>query len=546
MGAAARPVPDGDDVRGRGLRVALLGWARLALRSHEGGGYNLVVSDLASELVRRGHPVWYLRSGMEYSDNPGIRIEASESWRGVSCFELVNSPNLATGNCNFYNVREQIASPRLCDAVVDWLARIGPDIVHVHSLEGYSFDLPRAIRDRVPGRPRVLITPHNYFYVCSQVDLLHREREACADYEGGRKCDGCLSVPDHESERARRVRLGRVRAVLGRRVFEAAKPLGKRLADVLGTTRRSALPARASELPEACPDDLEEPAHERLVRSRDVHLEVLNEFGERRRAGVAALAAADLVLTPGVYLKQVHEAMGVPVGKLRHVRLAQPHFDLLRESTVRSPGYDRPPWTPALPRPLRLTYFGNCWVTKGLHVLARAVPLLPDDVAGRVEVRVHASGDDRAYRNVLRGFPQVTFHGAYDPAELVSILAETDAGIFAGIALENSPLVVLEMLHAGRFVIASRRGAVLDFVRDGENGLMFAAGDPAGLARAISRVVRGEVPLPAPRRIHEASPLRRFADYMDEMTRIYAEAAGTPRAEAVIEAKPLTAPAARP
>src|SRR5262245_58205264 len=143
----------------RPLNVLVLGWACLSQQAHEGSGYNLNVSELCSGLVAAGHRVHYLRSGMDYSVRPGMWIKAREVWRGVVCSDLVNSPNLETANCNFQNPRGQIASPAQTAVVLEWLREARPDIVHVHSLEGFGFDLIGAIRRT--GVP-VVITPHNY------------------------------------------------------------------------------------------------------------------------------------------------------------------------------------------------------------------------------------------------------------------------------------------------------------------------------------------------------------------------------------------------
>lgn len=51
-------------------------------------------------------------------------------------------------------------------------------------------------------------------------------------------------------------------------------------------------------------------------------------------------------------------------------------------------------------------------------------------------------------------------------------------------------LVVAEALAAGRPVIASRIGGLVDLVRDGVNGLLVPPGDPGALAAAIERIVR--------------------------------------------------------
>src|ERR1041384_7685489 len=148
--------PEGWPRAERPLRVVILGWACLSLQAREGSGYNLCVSELAAGLAAAGHHVSYLRSGIDYSLKPGMWIRPREFWRGIGCFDFVNSPNLATANCNFQNVRGQIASPEQTALVVEWLRALRAEIVHVHSLEGFGFDLIGAIR--AAGIP-VVVTP---------------------------------------------------------------------------------------------------------------------------------------------------------------------------------------------------------------------------------------------------------------------------------------------------------------------------------------------------------------------------------------------------
>jgi glycosyltransferase involved in cell wall biosynthesis len=51
---------------------------------------------------------------------------------------------------------------------------------------------------------------------------------------------------------------------------------------------------------------------------------------------------------------------------------------------------------------------------------------------------------------------------------------------------EGMGRVIVEALLRGRPVLGSRRGGILDLVRDGENGLLF---EPGGLAPALERVL---------------------------------------------------------
>jgi glycosyltransferase involved in cell wall biosynthesis len=53
---------------------------------------------------------------------------------------------------------------------------------------------------------------------------------------------------------------------------------------------------------------------------------------------------------------------------------------------------------------------------------------------------------------------------------------------------EGLPRVALEALSRGRPVVGARAGGIPDVVRDGENGLLVTAGDPAALADALVRL----------------------------------------------------------
>jgi hypothetical protein len=155
----------------RPMRIAFIGWARLSMGQYEGSGYNLSASELAAGLAMAGHSVFYLSSGRRYDLLLRRRIRREETWRGVQCFTLLNSPNLAPAVVNFRNMHRELASPTPARLVLRWLDRVGAEVVHVHSQEGLGLDVIPAIR--ATGRP-VVATLHNYWFVCPQVDLLHK------------------------------------------------------------------------------------------------------------------------------------------------------------------------------------------------------------------------------------------------------------------------------------------------------------------------------------------------------------------------------------
>lgn len=550
----------------RPMRIGMIGWARMSSQGREGSGYNLSKSDLARGLVKSGHSVCYLQSGMGYrlgvtGRTRGPHIVHREDWAGVRCFELRNSPNVAPAAMNFTNMAEETSSPRTTALVLEWLAAERVEVVHVHSLEGYGLDLIGAMEDA--GIP-VVVTMHNYWFACPQVDLLHREAEVCTDYDGGRKCVGCLEGKDVRKLRRQRAVGQTLESLWGlypadviRKMVYGVVPAAKSV--LRGRVlRRYAPPALcAEELPDPelalgfdvengvvadgtithdsrlesyeSPRDYSRAAmdtNETVLANRDLHLTVLNDYGRRRAAGVSALNRASLVIPPSDYLRKVHVAMGVEEHRTRWVRLGQPHFDQINRRTRRSPFYDARPWNPAeAKRPLRFGFFGTTRANKGLEVLTRAIPLLDPAVRQRCQFTIRAMGAESGFKKRLSRYPEVcVWPGVgYDLLQLIGSGGDYDVGILPHIWMENSPLVLLENFHAGKFVLCSRLGGPVDWVRDGVNGLMFAGGDERGLARCITRVVTGDARLPSPREIHRATVLQSYPGHVRELEGIYGE-----------------------
>lgn len=555
------------------LSIAILGWARLSAQGREGSGYNLSASELARGLALSGHRVSYLSSGMTYRLRlAGTRtphVVHREQWGGVSCHEIRNAPNLSPAAMNFRNMKEEIASPSTTRHVLRWLDAVDAQVVHVHSLEGFGLDLIGAVE--ASGRP-VIITPHNYWYACPQVDLLYQERSVCVDYEGGNRCENCLPGKDPASAARLRAfgqslesRLGMFRADVVRKSIYGIAPMLRsaitgrifskapnpplhpdaindpELAAGFDTESARTSPTRAdtaihhnltiaqAELPkdyEPSPPD----QNQRVLNNADRHLIVLNTYGQRRAAGIKALSCASLITPPSEYLRKVHIAMGVPEAKIRRVLLGQPHFDQLNRRTRRSPFYASRPWDPSTAsRPLRFAFFGTTRPNKGLEVLARAIPLIAPELRARCQIIIRAQGWDWPFRKRLAMYPEVSVWGGYDLYQLLSSVGEYDVGILSHIWLENSPLVLLENLHAGKFVICSKLGGPVDWIVEPTpsnpgNGLLFPGGDPHALARCIERCILGEAVIPSAKEVHSISTLQSYPAHVQEVEGIYRQA----------------------
>lgn len=500
---------------GKPLRIAMLGWAWPPLGPREGSGMNLNVGELAAALAARGHEVAYLRAGVTYSLRPGVRVHRHDAWRGVRLYDLANSRNLATANFNFRNPSRQCSDEATTVAVIAWLGEVRPDLVHVHSMEGFGFDLIPAIAAR---RIPVVVTPHNYYWLCPQIDLFRRESRICDDYMAGDACIGCLEAPRPAKEFARRAceqTLTRVKAAggPGGALTSIALPIAQGL---LATPHH----------PPTCEPAVDARAAEQSLLAGVGHGAGENAYANRRRAGVAALNTCHAVLCPSHCLLDVHRSMGVEPSRLKVVRLGQPHFDAINAASCASLGYTKPPWTPASSRPLRLAFYGNVHPNKGLGVLAGAIEQLPPGIATRVEILIRVGAGDEPWRERLGRFGGVRFAGAYAPGDLPAMVGEADVGLFPNQGLDNSPFVMLEHLHAGRFTLCSNVGGPRGWITPPRNGLLISANETASWADAIASIVDGRVTLPTPSQVHAASGLVTHAQHVDAVEQEYRNAMG--------------------
>ena len=128
----------------------------------------------------------------------------------------------------------------------------------------------------------------------------------------------------------------------------------------------------------------------------------------------------------------------------------------------------------------------------GLEVLVEAFAQLHEkDCRSRLLI----VGDGAARRDLESGLAgrgllhSVRFTGAVSPAEVPALLVSMDVAVAPYPKLPTfyfSPLKVFEYMAAGRAIVAARAGALAELIEDGVNGLLFPAGDSAGLAERLS------------------------------------------------------------
>ena len=150
--------------------------------------------------------------------------------------------------------------------------------------------------------------------------------------------------------------------------------------------------------------------------------------------------------------------------------------------------------------PPRLLYVGQLHPYKGVHTLIEAAHLIADDMKSnpgspslRLGVSIVGDGPEEYKRQLikmaLQGHADIEFFGKVEQSELPGIYREHDIFVFPSTWREPFGLTHLEAMASGTPVVSTADGGHGEFLRDGENALIFEKEHPRGLAAQISRLI---------------------------------------------------------
>jgi len=413
---------------------------------------------------------------------------------GLEVHEVVN-------NWTFDSLEESAAPAGINRRLEEVLDQGAFDLLHLHSLQGLSLDLPRLARDR---GLQCVATLHDYSLFCPAGGQLlpHGEDAPCRDIAPER-CARCFA----RSPLGALLGLGRVTGGSGgdgllQDAARAAGALKQILPSGFGPATRllgllgngAATPAQVAR---------------RLERARD------------------AARLVDRFVAPSRSMAETMIRLGVPAEK---VEVSDYGFPPLAQHPRTSPG-----------RRLRLGFVGSLVPHKGADLLLQAARALPP---GSFEAQIHGdpgvSPDHSArLRRLARGMP-VRFAGPFAPGDAPSIYAGLDCLVVTSRWPENSPLVIHEAFQAGIPVVAPDSGGCAELVEHGINGLLFRAGSAPSLARQLACLV--ERPALVEDLARERTEVKSIARDADEWLVRYRRALAE-RPPRVEEVRPASEPA---
>jgi GT2 family glycosyltransferase/glycosyltransferase involved in cell wall biosynthesis len=392
--------------------------------------------------------------------------------------------SIAWVNNTFATVRtfaDTYDNPTITEAVSRTIDRFGPDVAHIHHLTCLSTGIVRALAAR---RVPILFTLHDYWLCCHRGQLLDVHYQSC-EGPGPEGCRSCLGSA----------------AAIGRTGFAAA--------------------ARLRAMDRWVPA-----APRRWMREKAGSLATW--LGDRDRADAEARARLD-------HMREVIGAITCFLAPSRHMRDFFLRFGIPPERLVLAQyGFDHRPFEHAVrtgSTRVRLGFLGSLMPSKAPHVLLEAFRRLPSGTASvdlyGADCAYHGDVSYRDRLGPLLNQEHVRLHGAIDHDQVPRVFAGIDLLVVPSIWPENSPLVIHEAFLAGVPVVASDIGGIPELVEDGINGLLFRAGDAAGLAQILGRFIDEPALLGQLR--SRIPPVRTIEDDVAFTRSLYVSALGSPK-----------------
>ena len=200
-----------------------------------------------------------------------------------------------------------------------------------------------------------------------------------------------------------------------------------------------------------------------------------------RRWHLATAKDVDLFCSPSSFLIEKHKEAGLS-GATAVVRNGIPLPQI-------------PPRVFAPKAKRRFLFAARLTIEKGCQVVLDAIGKLPKDMD--FELCVAGKGPfEEAFRNLAERDARVRFLGYISGEAKSEIFQSADCLVIPSLWYENAPVVIVEAAAYGMGVIGSNIGAIPEFVKHEQTGLLFEPGNAASLAAAITRVVKEEGLLP--------------------------------------------------
>lgn len=418
------------------------------------GGLMIYARDLAKEQAKMGHNVMMLMPGELVDSGRKSKIKFFAYQEGLQVYKIVNPQPVSLSG--IYDPDEFI-KPRSNNDYQHFLLKHAVDVLHVHSLIGF----PRELLDEAKTlRIKTVFTTHDYYGLCSRIQLCKYNYSQCENYENGKECVICNQDATKTIlyRRNRIIRLAKSYKFLSNIYHKVKKIVPSKKAfdpeDGISNSRQH--------------DQLslvDEKSAQAFVRFRKYYQDILENF--------------DVILfNSNVTQKEYSKYINLSKTKSYVLHVTHSNInDHRRENTY---SYEKN-------GKVTIIYMGLLTRSKGFFDLASVLNEVKNEFTNW---ELHVYGNHSMIDTKVFDKRFFKFHGFYSHEQLESIFSDASVLVMPNKCRETFGFIGLEAYSYGIPVIASENVGFSDLIENGLSGIVYKEStDNRYLKEAIENLI---------------------------------------------------------
>lgn len=372
------------------------------------GGLTKYVCDLMSYQIDSGNEVIALWPGkMNFLGNKKIKIKQRKNINLVINYEIINP--LPVPLLDGINNIDEFVKKGDYKVFRNFLEKVKPDIIHIHTLMGLHKEFIKAAKDL---KIKIVYTTHDYFGICPRVNLLKNDLP-CDDDHNCKDCAYC---------NANALSINKIK-IMQSKTYRKMK--NSNIVKILRQKHKNKFEKNAKNPTEVnkiktCDND--------YIKLRDYYFDMINDFSE---------IYFNSSVSKDVFLKYMN---------LKNWKLVPiTHKNVKDNKKIKKFG-----------KTLNITYLGPTKSYKGFYLLLNALDEIYKDKNFVLNI-YYQTPENREYLNKNDNY---TFE------ELENIFKNTDLLVAPSIWYETFGFTVLEALSFGVPVLVTENVGAKDIVKD--------------------------------------------------------------------------------
>lgn len=432
------------------MKVCYYNWVDFDDELNRGGGVTVYQRNIMEADKKSSY---FISSGVYYAP-PFNKVFYKINERKA---RIYNSPILAPAHLSYGDVA-QVSNDELENCFIKLIKEFGGfDIIHFNNLEGVSAELLAKIKENFPSM-KIVLSVHNYYPFCSQVNLWYKEKSNCINYNDGKKCVTCVS-PKHSISAVKKAYflgdfLRGIRIKDNTPIFNMVWSLAYKINSILNLLKLNS--NFSNKLEDNKVFDLLEKSNAFKYR-REKFIENINKY-------------VDGVITVSERVRELCIKFGVHAGLCKTLYIGTKHASYwMKSESINRQNNDI----------FTIAYLGYMRRDKGFPFLLESLKKISPNIAKNIKLVVAAKKDEYEFEKLLEvseNFYSLEYYDGYNHNNLDLILKGVSLGIVPPLWEDNLPQVAIEM-HCRRIPILTSSTGGAKELHNSSDKFTFISGD---------------------------------------------------------------------